>query len=325
AAVESVNTFHPYFYAQKRWQDTKDPVIKSTILGYISNFGQVPKQLFTKPHPPRSGSKKEGSSPSQPTPFYFKLDKLKTPLQPFRLPRGPVGQILCLEKEVLVLEKNRLLLSPLLCCFFSWGFPDNSCAFGNYATEKTFAVCESLCDWGEILCAACPSATTIITAGTSTVVCVWDVAITKDKLTNIKLRQCSSQPLYGHTDAVVCLAVSEVHSIIVSGSRDLTCILWDMEELSYITQLAGHTTSISALAINDLSGEIASCAGPQLYLWTMKGQLLTCTDTSWRPQSDILCISFAQRHEWDSRNVIVTGCADGIIRVRCFCLVFLCS
>lgn len=52
------------------------------------------------------------------------------------LSRGPVGQILCLEKEVLVLEKNQLLLSPLLCCFFSWGFPDNSCAFGNHATEK---------------------------------------------------------------------------------------------------------------------------------------------------------------------------------------------
>ncbi len=63
----------------------------------------------------------------------------------------------------------------------------------------------------------------------------------------------SSQPLYGHTDSVTCLAVSEVHSMIVSGSRDLTCILWDMEELSYITQLAGHTTSISALAINELT------------------------------------------------------------------------
>ncbi|XP_024660429.2 WD repeat- and FYVE domain-containing protein 4 isoform X1 [Maylandia zebra] len=312
AAIESVNTFHPYFYPQKRWQDTKDPVIKSTILGYVSNFGQVPKQLFIKPHPPRSGSKKEGSSTHQPTPFYFKLDKLKTPAQPFReLSRGPVGQILCLEKEVLVLEKNQLLLSSLRCCFFSWGFPDNSCAFGNHATEKTFAVCESLCDWGDILCAACPNVTTVITAGTSTVVCVWDVAVTKDKLTHMKLRQ----PLYGHTDAVVCLAVSEVRSIIVSGSHDLTCILWDLEELSYITQLAGHTTIVSALAINDLTGEIVSCAGPQLYLWTMKGQLLTCTDTSCGPQSNILCISFTQRHEWDSRNVIITGCEDGIIRI----------
>ncbi|XP_041803075.1 WD repeat- and FYVE domain-containing protein 4 isoform X2 [Chelmon rostratus] len=312
AAVESVNTFHPYFYAQRGRQYAKDPVIKSTILGYVNNFGQVPKQLFTKPHPPRSGSKKEGSSPPHPTPFFFKLDKLKTTAQPFReLPRGPVGQILCLEKEVLVLERNRLLLSPLLGCFFSWGFPDNSCAFGNNATEKIFAVRESLCDWGETLCAACPNPTTIVTAGTSTVVCVWDVAVNKDKVTHMKLRQ----PLYGHTDSVTCLAVSEVYSVIVSGSRDLTCILWDMEELSYITQLAGHTTSISALAINELTGEIASCAGPVLYLWTMKGQLLACTDTSCGPRPDVLCVSFTQRHEWDARNVVVTGCADGIIRI----------
>ncbi|XP_068423686.1 WD repeat- and FYVE domain-containing protein 4 isoform X1 [Clinocottus analis] len=312
AAVESVNTFHPYFYAKRGRQDAKDPLIKSTILGYVSNFGQVPKQLFIKPHPPRSGTKKDGSSPPYPTPFFFKLDKLKTTMQPYReLPRGPVGQILCLEKEVVVLERNRLFLSPPSSCFFSWGFPDYSCAFGNYATEKPFAVCESLCGWGETLCAACPNQSTIVTAGTSTVVCVWDVVVNKDKLPHMKLRQ----PLYGHTDSVTCLAVSEVHSMIVSGSRDLTCILWDIEELSYITQLAGHTTSISALAINELTGEIASCAGPLLYLWTMKGQLLTRTDTSCGPQADILCVSFTQRHEWDAKNVIVTGCADGVIRI----------
>lgn len=47
-----------------------------------------------------------------------------------------MGQIACLEKEVVILESNRLLLSPVLSCFFNWGFPDNSCTFGNYATEK---------------------------------------------------------------------------------------------------------------------------------------------------------------------------------------------
>lgn len=62
-------------------------------------------------------------------------------------------------------------------------------------------------------------------------------------------------------------------------------------------------------------GEIASCAGPLLYLWTMKGQLLSCTDTSCGPQADVLCVGFTQRHEWDAKNVVVTGCADGIIRV----------
>ncbi|XP_054655209.1 WD repeat- and FYVE domain-containing protein 4 isoform X2 [Dunckerocampus dactyliophorus] len=313
AAVESVNTFHPYFYAQRGRQDAKDPLITSTILGYVSNFGQIPKQLFTKPHPSRSGTKKEAAaSPPHPTPFFFNLDKLKTTAQPFKeLPGGPVGQIMCLEKEVIILERNRLLLSPLLSIYFSWGFPDNSCAFGNYSTDKTFAVCESLCDWGSTLCAACPNPTTIITAGSCTVVCVWDVAVNKDKLVHMKLRQ----PLYGHTDVVTCLTASEVHSLVVSGSRDLTCILWDLEELSYVTQLVGHTSSVCAVAINDLTGEIASCAGSVLYLWTMKGQLLACSDTSCGPQADILCVSFSQRQEWDARNVVVTGCADGIIRI----------
>ncbi|XP_041734876.1 WD repeat- and FYVE domain-containing protein 4 [Coregonus clupeaformis] len=324
AAVESLNTFHPYFYARRGkgtgGQDAlTDPLIKSTIQGYVNNFGQVPKQLFTKPHPPRSGSKKEGSAPAQPTPFFFRLDKLKPSVQPFKeLLRGPVGQVVCVDKEVLVVEKNRLLIPPLWNIYFSWGFPDNSCSFGHYTTEKTFAVCESVCDWGEMLCAACPNQATIVTAGTSSVVCVWDVSISKDKLTHMKLRQA----LYGHTDAVTCLAVSEVHGVIASGSRDLTCILWDLEELNYVTQLPGHKASITALAINDLTGEIASCAGPVLYLWSMKGQLLTWLDTSCgsdvtscSSEGDILSLCFTQRHEWDPRNVIVTGCADGIVRI----------
>lgn len=69
-----------------------------------------------------------------------------------------------------------------------------------------------------------------------------------------------NKPLYGHTDAVTCLAVSEVHSIIVSGSRDLTCILWDLEELSYITQLTGHAAAVSALAFNDIT--VSSALSP---------------------------------------------------------------
>lgn len=65
-------------------------------------------------------------------------------------------------------------------------------------------------------------------------------------------------------------------------------------------------------------GEIASCAGPALYLWNMKGHLLTSIDASCGPQPDILCVLFTQRHEWDSKNVIATGCADGVIRVKTF-------
>ncbi|KAG9341103.1 hypothetical protein JZ751_019857 [Albula glossodonta] len=251
--------------------------------------------------------------------------------------------MVCGEKEMLAVEKSKLLIPPLWNTFFSWGTNDNS---------------ESLADWGECLCAACPNPNTIITGGTSSVVCVWEICIGKDKLKHMRLKQA----LYGHTDAVTCLVASEAYSVIVSGSWDRSCILWDLEELSYITQLPGHAASLTALAINDLTvsslpppphsyppphtgtpirrraalrpaspgqsthwrltdlhfiptGEIASCAGAHLYLWTMKGQLLSCIDTTFGPEGEILCCCFTQKYEWDPRNVIVTGCADGIVRI----------
>ncbi|KAL7877774.1 hypothetical protein SRHO_G00044170 [Serrasalmus rhombeus] len=317
AAVEALNTFHPYFYTDKHdTESMKNPLKKNTVLGYISNFGQIPRQLFTKPHPSRAAHKssisKDGSGSNHIIPFFFRLDKLKPSAQPIKeLMHGPVGQIVCGEKDVLVVEKNKLLVPPLWNTYFCWGFYDNTCSFGNSTTEKDFAVWEGLSDWGEAVCAACPNSNTLITAGSSSVVCVWDMSISKDKLKHIKLKQA----LYGHTDTVTCVVASEAHSVIISGSQDQTCILWDLEELSYITQLPTHSSGVSALAINDLTSEIVSCSGTHLYLWTMKGQLLASANNPFGPEGSIQCCCFTQKYEWDSRNVIITGCADGVVRI----------
>lgn len=42
-----------------------------------------------------------------------------------------------------------------------------------------------------MLCATSPNPSTVVTAGTSTVVCVWDVNVEKDQLNFVKLRQVS--------------------------------------------------------------------------------------------------------------------------------------
>ncbi|XP_017319576.1 WD repeat- and FYVE domain-containing protein 4 isoform X1 [Ictalurus punctatus] len=317
AAVEALNVFHPYFYTDKHDAESmRNPLKKSTVLGYISNFGQIPKQLFTKPHPSRivhkSSTTKEMTGTNHITPFFFKLDKLKPSVQPLKeLIHGPVGQIICGERDLLAVVKNKLLMPPLWNTYFCWGYYDNTCSFGNYTTEKDFGVWEGLSDWGEAVCAACPNSNVIITAGSSTVVCVWDVSISKDKLKYMRLKEA----LYGHTDTVTCVVVSETHSVIISGSQDQTCILWDLEDLNYITQLPAHSSSVTALAINDLTGEIVSCSGTNLYLWTMKGQLLASVNTPYGPEGSILCCCFTQKYEWDPRNVIITGCADGIVRI----------
>ena len=61
------------------------------------------------------------------------------------------------------------------------------------------------------------------------------------------------QALYGHTQAVTCLAASVTFSLLVSGSQDCTCILWDLDHLTHVARLPAHREGISALAISDVS------------------------------------------------------------------------
>lgn len=52
---------------------------------------------------------------------------------------------------------------------------------------------ENLAAWGPCLCAVCPSPTTIVTSGASTVVCVWDLSLVKGRPRGLQLRKvCAS-------------------------------------------------------------------------------------------------------------------------------------
>ncbi|XP_069720218.1 WD repeat- and FYVE domain-containing protein 4 isoform X2 [Phaenicophaeus curvirostris] len=321
AAVEAVNTYHPYFYGDKMDLNIKDPLIKSTILGFISNFGQIPKQLFTKPHPSRNA---QGRSPSGRDtmlslhssgilpPFISSLQNLKlSPITIKDYPRGAIGHIVHTEKGILAVEKNKVLMPPLWSKTFCWGFEDFTCCFGNYGSEKNVTTFECMADWGKCLCAVCPSATTIITSGTSSVVCVWELSLVKDKVKCLNLRQA----LYGHTQAVTCLAASVTYSIFVSGSDDRTCIIWDLNQLTYINQLPAHRASLCSVAINNSTGDIISCAGSYLYLWTINGQLLASVNTSCSPKSRIVSCCFAEVMDWDTRSIIITGSTDGVVKL----------
>lgn len=61
------------------------------------------------------------------------------------------------------------------------------------------------------------------------------------------------QCLYGHSDAVTCLAASPAYNVIISGSRDTTAVVWDLSRRIFVRQLIGHNAPVAAVAVNDLT------------------------------------------------------------------------
>ncbi|KAK4337141.1 hypothetical protein RND71_043359 [Anisodus tanguticus] len=308
AAVENVNVFHHLFYeGNVDIYTIEDPLKKNAIIGFINNFGQIPKQLFKKAHPakkafngnlqslnnnPFFGSKMQNSTSTSnnlstpPLIFSFNTKQNQTivaninnsntsPLTPLLTSmlgnssspnaavyqpvisndklimhnirslvqtnhvlkelRGAVGQIIQQEKNILAVEQNKILIPPHFKKYVAWGFADQSLRIGNYESDRASAVFESdlLPCTGEILCCAVANSRTMITGSTNSVVSVWRL---KNKLTKIQLLQ----NLYGHTKAITSLAASSSYGILVSGSRDKTCIVWDLNKLTFVRQLGAE-------------------------------------------------------------------------------------
>uniref|UniRef100_A0A8C9S430 WD repeat and FYVE domain containing 3 n=1 Tax=Scleropages formosus TaxID=113540 RepID=A0A8C9S430_SCLFO len=319
-AVEAVNVFHHLFYeGQVDIYNINDPLKETATIGFINNFGQIPKQLFKKPHPPkRVRSKSNGEIPGVPTSlssapdkiFFHHLDNLRPSLAPVKELKEPVGQIIYTDKGILAVEQNKVLVPPAWNKTFAWGYADLSCRLANYESDKAVIVYECLSEWGQILCAICPNPKLVITGGTSTAICVWEMGTSKERAKSLTLKQA----LLGHTDAVTCLTASSAYHIIVSGSRDRTCIIWDLNKLAFVTQLRGHRAPVSALCINELTGDIVSCAGTYIHVWSINGSPIVSVNTFTGRSQQILCCCVSEMNEWDTQNVIVTGHSDGVVR-----------
>ncbi|KAK2144407.1 hypothetical protein LSH36_759g01035 [Paralvinella palmiformis] len=319
AAVEAVNVFHHLFYeGNVDIYNIDDPLKKSATIGFINNFGQIPKQLFKKPHPqkklniPKNIDVLPLGSMFSTHPdklFFHHLDNLRPTMSPIKELKSVVGQIIHNERSVLAVEQNKVLIPPTYNKYLAWGFSDLSLRIGNYDSDKATNVFENVGS-GEILTAACPDCKTVITAGTSTVVYVWEFGKGKDRRSLVLRRS-----LYGHTEPVTCLAASAGYNIIVSGSRDRTCIVWDLSRLLFVRQLRGHAAPVAAICINELTGDIATCAGTFLHVWSINGDEIASINTATGRNQQIFCVAMSQMMEWDSKNVIMTGNSDGVVRM----------
>lgn len=243
--------------------------------------------------------------------FYLFIDSQS--LQPIKELKGPVGQIIHPDKTVLSVEQNKVMMAPTYSRYIAWGFADHSLCIGIYDSDRALFVCEAAAQNsnGEILACASPNARTIITAGTSSVVTVWE-------FDNRRKSLVVKHSLHGHTDAVCCLSVSTAYNMIVSGSRDGTAIVWDMSRYIFVRQLSDHVGVVAAVSINELTGDIATCSATYLHIWTANGDALATVNTSIGSSDrmqQILCVAFSTAREWDQQNVVITGSTDGVVRM----------
>ncbi|CAI8023122.1 WD repeat and FYVE domain-containing protein 3 [Geodia barretti] len=322
-ALRAHNVFHYLFYeGAVDIEKIDDPVKKGASISFIHNFGQMPKQLFKRPHPARKVFS-YSATPSLSAPpvamdttrvFYKNLTQLMPSREPVKEIRGEVHHIsLVGDRTLLALDRNKLPLPPLFSRYFMWGFPDRSARVASVEADKVVSVFENL-HQGRILCSTMPHDNMLLTGGDSTIVCVWEMK-------NVGSRERSpvhlqlKHTLHGHTDSVTCIAASTAFNIIVSGSKDQTCIIWDINKMVFVRQLQEHTGPVTMAVISQSNGNIVSCTKSQICLWTVNGRLLASTTILITGNFSLLCCTVSEMFDWDQDNVIVTGSTDGIVRM----------
>eukprot|EP00731_Ephydatia_muelleri_P004875 Em0002g1051a len=320
-------------YVSTNIDKIEDPVKKQSTIAFIHNFGQMPRQLFKKPHRQRKvvflptvtsgtsmtpdGTTTSGLEGRRLSPFNKNLFQLMPTKDPILRVHGEVHQIMCLDKQhVVAVEKNRVLLPPTYNRYFAWGYPDRSArvAVMEKDGDKVTSVYEQL-HQGKILCATVTENNLLLTAGDSTVVYIWEITAGGLKERG-RLQLNLKHTLHGHTAAVTCLATSANYSIIVSGSEDRTCIVWDLaKEVYFVRELGDHPGPVVMLTINQMNGNIVTGTDSTLHLWTLNGTLLAEVNVFPTGKSKFLCCTVSEMFDWDRDNVIVTGSSDGIVRM----------
>jgi len=303
-SITSLNVFHPLTYEGNTDIDTiEDTVIKDATITQISSYGQTPKQLFTKPHPEKD---------FQTMLFNDTIFAHPERLSPYPMwsTNNPIGQIAIIDDTPIALGLNKILIYPKAEQFVSWGHWDHSIRICSLDTLKVLSTIDSFHD-DNIICGEIPKTGSVfVTGGTACVVTVWDrLRFQKNKSEQLNLRGF----LYGHSDTIQCICVSQEWSVILSGSLDSTCIIWDLNRLSYVRSLKNHDGPVTAVTISQNTGDIATVSkeGHRLTLWSINGD--ECAN-AYTPEK-ILCIKFTAGIEGQARNILVSGLQTGNIKI----------
>uniref|UniRef100_A0A672PLH5 Lysosomal trafficking regulator n=1 Tax=Sinocyclocheilus grahami TaxID=75366 RepID=A0A672PLH5_SINGR len=196
----------------------------------------------------------------------------------------------------------------------SWGYTDNMLRLKSKQSEPpiNFIQCSPLHQVTS--CAWVPDSCQLFTGSKCGVITAYSNRFTTTMPTEMEVE--TQLHLYGHTAEVTGLFVCKPFSILISVSRDGTCILWDLNRLCYVQSLTGHKSPVNAVSASETTGDIATVCdsvggGSDLRLWTINGDLIGHVHCR-----EIICsVAFSNQPEGVSVNVIAGGLENGVVRL----------
>ncbi|CAM1506109.1 Fc.00g057500.m01.CDS01 [Cosmosporella sp. VM-42] len=324
AAIDNLNVFHHLSYRGATDLDSiTDAKERAILAGVIHNFGQTPHQVFLKPHPAREHVK---CPVRRLDTAVFSLGCLPNPLLESH---ERVASLIYAPKldRLLCASPFRLNLPPY-DKFLEWGYADNSIRFffsdnrkvnrnvtpndGRPTNDRKPAGLFENLHIGQISCAIFADSKTLITAGEDCVVTVYALQTAPGK--PVELLPRSS--LFGHKTPVTTIAVSKAFSTFLTVSSDGQAFLWDLNRLSFIRKLP-LVRSVECARINDISGEILLCSGPNVLLYTLNGTLLLDQKVCFEQDDYIHSCAFYEGagNEWLESYLIFTGHKRGRVNI----------
>ncbi|EEC02964.1 nbeal1, putative [Ixodes scapularis] len=351
AAVEALNVFYYVSYEGAVDLDAiKDPVQREATEGIINNFGQTPCQLLKEPHPKRLSQ--EGAllrmtkSDTKPPNLFLFLQNLKAyvveaplscPVVHVSVPRSPARSFMqhgLMDTLVTVGTDGSLGVHGWLPYDRTRSYPnyftfERDPALLNAKSSKRLAgVFQPGAKVHSRLFVLSSDAKFLVSGGH------WDNSVRAYSL----LRGKQVAQVILHKDVVTSLAMDSCGMYLMSGSRDTTCILWELNQQatsgSFLPNkpfqtLCGHDDEVTCVAVVTeldmaLSGSkvalltvshlgficIHGCPNPQallkgghaLHLYTINGKYLMKREVP-RAISDMAVYD----------DFLVTGDDDGLL------------
>uniref|UniRef100_A0A8C5F1V9 Lysosomal-trafficking regulator n=1 Tax=Gopherus evgoodei TaxID=1825980 RepID=A0A8C5F1V9_9SAUR len=196
----------------------------------------------------------------------------------------------------------------------SWGYADNILRLKSKQSEPPINFIQSSQLHQVTSCAWVPDSCQLFTGSKSGVITAYMNRFSSNMHSEIEME--SQVHLYGHTAEITSLFVCKPYSIMISVSKDGTCIIWDLNRLCYVQSLAGHKSPVTAVSASEMTGDIATVCdsvggGSDLRLWTVNGDLVGHVHCR-----EIICsVAFSNQPEGVSINVIAGGLENGVVRL----------